>query len=115
MKRPRPGGGAALICRCGTVDQSSSASSSGCASPVLWLSGRRHFQRLFVQTGGADIVEQLGDLEFRGGLFLGGQFLDRLAGGLKFGLFGGAGDVQRDIDLDLGVQAHDAPCAGPVP
>jgi hypothetical protein len=36
----------------------------------------------------ADIVEQFGDLEFRGGLFLGGQFLDRLAGGLKLGLFG---------------------------
>jgi hypothetical protein len=59
-----------------------------------------------VELRGADIVEKLGDLEFRGGLFLGGQFLDRLARGLKLGLFGRAGDVQDDVHVDLGVQVH---------
>jgi hypothetical protein len=54
----------------------------------------------------ADIVEQFGDLEFGFGLCLGGKLLDRLARSLKLGLFGGAGDVDADRDLDLGVKRH---------
>ena len=50
-------------------------------------------QCLVFGRGCADVVEEFLDFEFRGGFLFGGQFLDRLAGRLKLGLFGRTGDA----------------------
>ena len=61
-------------------------------------------QIVVVGRGGADIVEQFRDLEFGCSFFFCGQFLDRLACGLKLGLFRGTCNVQLNCGFDFGVQ-----------
>ena len=70
---------------------------------------------LVVARGGADVVEELGDLELGRGFGFGGEFLDRLARGLQFGFFGRAGDVQADLDRHFRVQRAPRRCGCPGP
>ncbi len=61
-------------------------------------------QIVVVRRGASDIVKQLRDLEIGSRFFFGGQFLNRFARCLQFGLFDGPCNIDRDLGLDLGVQ-----------
>ena len=54
----------------------------------------RQGSEVFAVLGGAHFVEQFGDFEIGFGFGFGGEFLDRLARGLKFGFFDRTRDVQ---------------------
>ena len=71
---------------------------------VVFLRFNSFGQIFVIIRGRADIVEQFRDFELCCGFFFRGQFLDRFACGLKFGLFNGTCDVQLNGRFDFGVQ-----------